>query len=41
MNDPNGMFYKDGVWHLYYQWNPLRLQMAKHDMGTLVLDRSR
>ena len=22
MNDPNGMFYKDGVWHLYYQCNP-------------------
>ena len=22
MNDPNGQFYKDGVWHLYYQWNP-------------------
>ncbi len=22
MNDPNGMFHKDGVWHLYYQWNP-------------------
>ncbi|MDE6448830.1 MAG: DUF4980 domain-containing protein [Muribaculaceae bacterium] len=22
MNDPNGMFFKDGVWHLYYQWNP-------------------
>lgn len=22
MNDPNGMVYKDGVWHLYYQWNP-------------------
>ena len=22
MNDPNGMFYHDGVWHLYYQWNP-------------------
>ncbi len=22
MNDPNGMFYKDGKWHLYYQWNP-------------------
>ena len=22
MNDPNGMFYKDGVWHLYYQKNP-------------------
>ncbi|MEZ3519257.1 MAG: GH32 C-terminal domain-containing protein [Muribaculaceae bacterium] len=22
MNDPNGMFYKDGKWHLYYQRNP-------------------
>ena len=22
MNDPNGMFYKDGVWNLYYQYNP-------------------
>lgn len=22
MNDPNGMVYKDGLWHLYYQWNP-------------------
>ena len=22
MNDPNGMFYKDGVWHLYFQHNP-------------------
>ncbi len=22
MNDPNGMFFKDGVYHLYYQWNP-------------------
>lgn len=22
MNDPNGMFYSDGTWHLYYQYNP-------------------
>ena len=22
MNDPNGMFFKDGVWHLYFQHNP-------------------
>ncbi len=22
MNDPNGMFHKDGKWHLYYQYNP-------------------
>ena len=23
MNDPNGMFYKDGVWNLYFQYNPM------------------
>ena len=22
MNDPNGMFYKDGTYHLYFQFNP-------------------
>lgn len=22
MNDPNGMFYKDGTWNLYFQYNP-------------------
>ncbi|MBS4810793.1 MAG: GH32 C-terminal domain-containing protein [Bacteroides sp.] len=22
MNDPNGMFYKNGVYHLYFQYNP-------------------
>ena len=22
MNDPNGMVYADGIWHLYYQYNP-------------------
>ena len=22
MNDPNGLLYKDGVYHLYFQYNP-------------------
>lgn len=26
MNDPNGLFYKDGVWHLYFQRNPFGSQ---------------
>lgn len=21
-NDPNGLIYIDGIWHLYYQYNP-------------------
>ena len=25
MNDPNGMFYLNGVFHLYYQYNPTGL----------------
>lgn len=30
VNDPNGMFYADGVWHLYYQYNP-----SGNDWGNL------
>ena len=33
MNDPNGMFYKDGVWHLYYQWNPYGSQWENMHWG--------
>ena len=33
MNDPNGMFYKDGVWHLYYQWNPYGTQWENMTWG--------
>ena len=33
MNDPNGMFYKDGVYHLFYQWNPYGSQWEKMTWG--------
>ena len=33
MNDPNGMFYKDGVWHLYYQHNPYGSQWENMTWG--------
>lgn len=33
MNDPNGMFYKDGVWHLYYQLNPYGSQWGNISWG--------
>ena len=33
MNDPNGMFYKDGVWHLYFQHNPYGSQWENMTWG--------
>ena len=33
MNDPNGLFYKDGVWHLYYQYNPYGSQWENMTWG--------
>ena len=33
MNDPNGMFYKDGVWHLYFQHNPFGSQWENMTWG--------
>ncbi len=33
MNDPNGMFYKDGVWNLYYQHNPFGSQWENMTWG--------
>ncbi|WP_288574792.1 DUF4980 domain-containing protein [Prevotella pectinovora] len=33
MNDPNGMFFKDGVWHLYFQHNPYGSQWENMTWG--------
>lgn len=33
MNDPNGMFYKDGIWHLYFQHNPFGSQWENMTWG--------
>ena len=33
MNDPNGMFYKDGVWHLFFQHNPYGSQWEDMTWG--------
>ena len=44
MNDPNGMFYKDGVWHLYFQHNPYGSQWENmtwgHSTSTDLLHRT-
>ena len=33
MNDPNGMFFKDGVWHLYFQHNHYGSQWENMSWG--------
>jgi len=38
MNDPNGMFYKDGKWHLYYQYNPYGSKWQNMTWGHSVSD---
>ena len=36
MNDPNGMFYKDGMWHLCFQYNPYGSQWENMTWGHSV-----
>lgn len=38
MNDPNGMFYKDGKWHLYFQHNPYGSKWQNMTWGHSVSD---
>ncbi|ETP73551.1 beta-fructosidase, levanase/invertase [Lachnospiraceae bacterium JC7] len=36
INDPNGLFYKDGLWHLYFQYNPFDTRWQNMTWGHAV-----
>lgn len=33
MNDPNGLVFHDGTWHLYFQYNPYGLEFTNQSWG--------